>query len=61
MIPPAKGMVARSSSFIGCPNEASTTPMIVSDQVPSLRNFRIVPKDVIVILSSVIIVVSPYV
>jgi hypothetical protein len=47
-------MVAFSSIFNGEPNESSTTLIIVSDQVPSFRNFRIVPNAVILFFAVII-------
>jgi hypothetical protein len=54
------GKEARSSGFNGLSNELSTTLISVSDQLPSLKNVRIVPIEVIVLSASVIIVFSPF-
>ncbi len=55
MIPPARGIAAPSSVFIGWSNESSTTPIIASDQVPTFRNLRMVPiEDMVMIALSAI-------
>jgi hypothetical protein len=53
-------MVACSSTFIGCLKDASTTLIIVSDQVPSLRNVRMVPSADIFLIPLVVTVYSIY-